>query len=1030
MRRVPKIFELNALSITLFYLVFALLWILLSDQLLIWITEDPELILKYQTFKGIFFVLMTAAFLFLLIQKSNLKLAEEKQRIDDALIAAGKATWSVNLDTEIIQRSRYHHKIYGFKKRPRNWNLKSFYEMVHPEDVQQVRTKIQDIINNHIPNYQVEYRIITPNNEIKWLESRGTFIFDDQQNPIEVTGVVTDITEKKKLEEEYRREKELFEHIFENIPVMIDINTEDKDGIRVNKAYKEYTGFTDEDVKDPGIFNQVYREPEMRKKARESIKQADSTWQEFENYTKEGEKRIQQWANIKLSDGSTIGIGLDVTEQRKREKEHERDRMELQTVYDNIPLFINLYDKNQDVYRVNDFFEQIVGYTNQDIQEINLIDAMIPKEEQMAAYEHMENADGSWRDFTVITKSGERLNSSWSNIKVNDEMTLGIGMDTTNLRQKERKLEELNVRYKQAEKLARFGHWSRDLRTNASTVSDGFYHIVEIDKKDTEFSFSMLQEVIVDEDWPQFEQALNQAIESGELDIDYRVKKQKSGEIAHIHELGTVDYDEQGNPIKISGTIQDVTELKEFQEKLNLRNKFIETTIENLPIGVAVNQIDSGEATLMNKKFAEIYGWPKEVLTNVTTFFEKIYPDEKYRNEIYERIMRDLNSKDPERMIWQGLTITTQEGEEKIVNAKNIPLYEQNLMISTVVDVTQQVEAEQRLAESEHKYRLFFQKSPLPMWIFNPETLEFVEVNNAAVEHYGYSRDEFRSMNILDIRPESDHDKVKKDIATEDSQKNDRGEWQHIKKNGEKINVQVTSTNIDYFGNKFRLILVNDITEQKKAEERVLASLVKGENEERARIARELHDGLGQYLAAANMNLDVVQSNINELDERTQKQFEKGLNLLEHAITETAHISRNLLPRVVDDYGLALAIEALIDNYTSNSQVTINYYHNIQNVELSHDIEFNLYRVAQEGLSNAMKYSQASKINVQLIKDELDLILSIDDNGIGFDPSSSNFKSGLGLQTIKTRAGALGGEVEIDSKPGKGTMLSVIVPIK
>ncbi|HBQ60810.1 MAG TPA: hypothetical protein DD671_14630, partial [Balneolaceae bacterium] len=154
------------------------------------------------------------------------------------------------------------------------------------------------------------------------------------------------------------------------------------------------------------------------------------------------------------------------------------------------------------------------------------------------------------------------------------------------------------------------------------------------------------------------------------------------------------------------------------------------------------------------------------------------------------------------------------------------------------------------------------------------------------------------------------------------------------KKNGELIYVTIAGSDIDYFGNSFRLILVNDITKQKEAEAMVLSSLVEGENKERARIARELHDGLGQYLAAANMNFDAVQNDLQKLDERRQKQFKKGLTLLKHAVTETAQISRNLLPRVVHDYGLALAIEALIDNYSSNTDIEITYYHNIDGVKL------------------------------------------------------------------------------------------------
>ena len=991
------------------------------------------------------------------------------------------------------------------------------------------------------------------------MESRGNLTFDQNNNPEQIAGVVSDITEQKKLEDDYHREKELFQSIFEKIPVMVDIYDAEINEIRVNNAFEKYLGWSDEEIREIDLMNACYPDPDIRAKAEKVMTEANGEWHEFEVTSKSGEKRIQRWSNIRLSDGNIIGIGLDITEQKLLEEEHEKDRLELQKVYDNIPVLINLHDDKNTVYRVNSYFEEKVGFTNQEMDSINLIEEMIPgKENQEAALKHMDAANGSWKDFRITTKSGDTIYTSWTNVKVTDSLSLGIGIDTTELKQKERELEELTSRYKSAEKLAKLGNWKRNLKTNETIISDGFYDIVEVDREKEKLDYEKLEKIIHPEDWDSFTQAIEGAMQSGAIDTNYRIIKQKSDEIAHVHELGRISFNEQGEPVQLTGTIQDITESKRSQaqlresqelfrktfeslnesviilepktriitncnkttcevfgysedelighttEKLHIdksyydefgdvslkdlkktgvfqteykmkkkdgtvfhsdhtvtlvkneqgevekivsvvrditerkaqeqelkqRNDFIESTLENLPIGVAVNLMDSGEATLMNKKFSEIYGWPQEIIKDVETFFESVYPDEAYRQRITEMVMADINSEDPKRMNWEGIKITTQSGKKKIVNAKNIPLYDQNLMISTVVDVTAQVEAERRLAESEHNYRLLFQKSPEPMLIYDPESLTIIEVNNAAVTHYGYSRKEFYSMTLLDMRPKEDWDEVKKIISKDKEQKfTPPKDSRHLKKSGEIIYVKVTASSINYFGNDYRLVLINDITEQKEAEEMVLASLVEGENKERARIAQELHDGLGQYLAAANMNLDAVSSEIDTLSDRKKEQFRKGLNLLKHAVTETAQISRNLLPRVVDDYGLALAIESLVDNYQSGSEIDIKYYHNIKDLELPREVQFNLYRIAQEGISNAIKYSEASEINVQLLKDELDLILTIDDNGLGFDINSETFTPGLGLQTIKTRAGALGGTFEFDSKPNKGTFLNVVVPI-
>ncbi|CAN5576094.1 hypothetical protein BH11BAC3_BH11BAC3_22480 [soil metagenome] len=129
--------------------------------------------------------------------------------------------------------------------------------------------------------------------------------------------------------------------------------------------------------------------------------------------------------------------------------------------------------------------------------------------------------------------------------------------------------------------------------------------------------------------------------------------------------------------------------LQETYQTFYENEEFIETILHNLPFGIAVNDSRDGKTIFINEKFQEIYGYTLEELANVDLFFEKVYPDEDYRNFIKEKIMADIASCDPERLQWNNITITTSKGEEKIINAKNILLPDQHLVISTVLDVTQ-----------------------------------------------------------------------------------------------------------------------------------------------------------------------------------------------------------------------------------------------------------------------------------------------------------------------------------------------------
>lgn len=142
-----------------------------------------------------------------------------------------------------------------------------------------------------------------------------------------------------------------------------------------------------------------------------------------------------------------------------------------------------------------------------------------------------------------------------------------------------------------------------------------------------------------------------------------------------------------------------IQELNQHKEELERQNVFIQTILDNLPIGVALNNFEGGDATYINRKFQEIYGWPEEDLKNIARFFEKVYPEEAYRNEITKRIMEDINSGDINRMHWENVIITRKDGEKRVVNAVNIPLIEQNVMVSTVMDVSDRKRYEKELEE-------------------------------------------------------------------------------------------------------------------------------------------------------------------------------------------------------------------------------------------------------------------------------------------------------------------------------------------
>ncbi|MCJ8501556.1 PAS domain S-box protein [Desulfatitalea alkaliphila] len=197
----------------------------------------------------------------------------------------------------------------------------------------------------------------------------------------------------------------------------------------------------------------------------------------------------------------------------------------------------------------------------------------------------------------------------------------------------------------------------------------------------------------------------------------------------------------------ILGNYHDITDRKQADDELRKQNDFIQAILDNLPIGLAVNSIENGTATYINDAFEQIYGWPKEELKDIESFFEKIYPDPKYRAEIRTRVFNDMASGDPERMQWENVRVTAKDGTDRIVIAKNIPLVEQNVMISTVQDITRQKLAEQALGKERERLAYIIEGTNVGTWEWNLQTGETV-FNERWAQIIGYTLEELSPVSI------------------------------------------------------------------------------------------------------------------------------------------------------------------------------------------------------------------------------------------------------------------------------------------
>ncbi len=271
--------------------------------------------------------------------------------------------------------------------------------------------------------------------------------------------------------------------------------------------------------------------------------------------------------------------------------------------------------------------------------------------------------------------------------------------------------------------------------------------------------------------------------------------------------------------------ILDVTEENTTLESLKERNKFIEKTLDNLPIGIAVNKIDTGEATIMNKKFMEVYGWPKEELLDIEKFFKKIYPDSSYREFIKNKILSDIQSGDMNRMSWEGIKITRKDGEERIVNAKNIPLADQNLMISSVIDVTEKQRSETALLEINERYNYVTQATSDCIWDWNLEKNELIFGENFELNFgHKFNKNPHKNFELwrLQLHPDESERVLESLWETLKGKGNNwTGEYRFKKGDGDYIEILDKGFILrDDHGNAVRMVgAMQDVTQQKEREQ-------------------------------------------------------------------------------------------------------------------------------------------------------------------------------------------------------------------
>ncbi|RFZ92132.1 sensor histidine kinase [Mucilaginibacter conchicola] len=204
--------------------------------------------------------------------------------------------------------------------------------------------------------------------------------------------------------------------------------------------------------------------------------------------------------------------------------------------------------------------------------------------------------------------------------------------------------------------------------------------------------------------------------------------------------------------------------------------------------------------------------------------------------------------------------------------------------------------------------------------------------------------------------------------------------------------------------------------------------IITADERERQRIAGDLHDGVGQLLSATRMNLDTLFERLKLTDPENSELADKAMAMVDESCREVRTIAHQMMPDVLLKAGLAFALRDFVNKISSDRLKVSLEVSGLEN-RLQNNVELVLYRVIQETVNNVLKHANASSLDIQLMRDEGEVSITIEDNGRGFSTAEKEQFEGIGLKNIVTRVTYLKGTVDISSSPGKGTLVAILIPI-
>lgn len=987
------------------------------------------------------------------------KLAERESFLNFSHEIGGMGAWEYDVRNNKVYWSENNYRLLGLEPFSIKPNNQYFHSRIHSEDLESVKN-IENSLQSDPKKLSYEFRILMPDKSIRYFLSNAVPVFE-QGKLIRLKGINLDITEQKNAElalvdSNFRLKLSLdatnqgiYDHNLESGEIIVTAN------------YARMLGY------DPETFVETQQElidrmhPEDVDRVMKNYidyleGKTDEYRTEFRQKTKNGNYKWFLSLGRVINKNSPnepermLGSHIDIDRSKRNELKLIESEERFKRIFENAPIGLLRFDENAIIENCNEHFAQIIGTP---VDKLIGLDMKTLKDPELPEIlqEVLQGETKSYMGLYSSTNAEKQTQVKALFTTVFDAKKkviggIGIVEDITAQLEAQKQLQESEARFSKT-------FYSSPV-AKAVIKLDGlkFFEVNDAFCRVSGYQSEALLGKSVDElklvkpsVVRYLVEALKKAKQVNQLEISIF---SRNGEI-RTGLLSIDTYKQNGEKFLIVALL-DITERKRAEEELLKLTR----AVEQSPISILITDLD-GNIEYVNPWFSEVTGYlPGELIGKNPRILSSGLTPEKDYVQMYRSLEKGQvwrgqfhNKKKDGSLFWEKATVAP------VINDLGVITH----YLAVKEDITHVKQLSENLQESEKRYKSLFRNSPLPMFIYDVDTLDFVEVNDVTVDKYGYSIQEFQQMTIRDLHPEDLLSKLEENIQSSKEKYQYSSDWQHQSKSGELFDVEIVSHAIPATdGRQMRLVLVNDITEKLKAENTLLHAKAMAEASDKLKtnflnnISHEVRTPLNGIMGAASL-LE---------DESGNGEFTELVEIIQES-------SDRLIQTITDFMDISLLTSGNMEVYSKKFDfrevfdfITLKFEHKVSEKFIDFELlkpEINeavFLNTDQELLSkaithlllNAFKFTNQGKISVGYLVHQNVLEIFVKDTGIGI--SKENFErifehftqedqssvrrfegSGLGLSIVQGIMKLLGGEVELESEEGVGSAFTILLPL-